>query len=92
MEYPKITKKPLDQHPVIPNLKDYQKEREAFSWDKISEELKWFDNDHINIGYIAIDSHLEIGRGDKKALIWESAKSVFFICLMLKSTPSSRFD
>ncbi|MGA1824522.1 MAG: acetate--CoA ligase [bacterium] len=74
MEYPRITKQPLEQHPFIPNLKDYLKEREAFSWDKISGELKWFDNDHINIGHIAIDAHLEMGRGGKKALIWESTK------------------
>ncbi|MGA1870889.1 MAG: acetate--CoA ligase [bacterium] len=74
MEYPRITKEPLNQHSFIPNLKDYLREREAFSWDKISGELKWFDNDHINIGYISVDSHLEMGRGDKKALIWESTK------------------
>jgi acetyl-CoA synthetase len=74
MEYPTIAKKPLEQHPVKPNLMDYQKMREDFSWDKISEELDWFDSDHINIGYIAIDAHLKAGRGDKKALIWESTK------------------
>ena len=74
MEYSIITKQTLEQHPVKPNLIDYQKMREAFSWDKISGELDWFDKEHINIGHIAIDAHLKAGRGDKKALIWESTK------------------
>ncbi|MFC1890164.1 acetate--CoA ligase, partial [Thermodesulfobacteriota bacterium] len=40
----------------------------------ISGELAWFDDEHINIAHVAIDSHLATDRKDKKALIWESKK------------------
>jgi len=74
MDYPKIIKGPLESYSVKPNLSDYQKMREDFRWEDISSELDWFDNDHINIGYIAVDTHLKTDRRDKKALIWESQK------------------
>jgi acetyl-CoA synthetase len=74
MEYPRIIKKPFEQYAVKPNLRNYHKMREEFSWDKISPELDWFDSEHINIAHVTIDSHLKTGRGNKKALIWESRK------------------
>ncbi|MFC1967934.1 acetate--CoA ligase [Chloroflexota bacterium] len=74
MDYPKIIKGPLESFSVKPNLSDYRKMREDFRWEDISSELDWFDNDHINIGYIAVDTHLKTDRRDKKALIWESQK------------------
>jgi acetyl-CoA synthetase len=74
MEYPRITKKPFDQYTVKPNLQDYPKMVEEFSWNKISLELDWFDSEHINIAHVAIDSHLKTNRRNKKALIWESKR------------------
>jgi acetyl-CoA synthetase len=74
MEYPRITKNPFDQYSVKPNLKDYPKMYEEFSWDKVSLELDWFDSEHINIAHVAIDSHLKTSRRNKKALIWESKR------------------
>ena len=76
MEYPRITKKPLDQYTVKPNLQDYLKMYEEFSWNKIALELDWFDSEHINIAHVAIDSHLKTNRRNKKALIWESKRGV----------------
>jgi acetyl-CoA synthetase len=77
MGYPMIPKKPLDQFAVKPNLNDYQNIREKFSWDKIANELDWFDNEHINIAHVTIDSHLITDRINKKALIWEGKKGEF---------------
>ncbi|RLC28729.1 acetate--CoA ligase [Candidatus Woesebacteria bacterium] len=74
MEYPIIPKKPLEKFAVKPNLQDYQKMREEVGWGKIARELDWYDNEHINIANVAIDSHLKTDRRDKKALIWESKK------------------
>jgi acetyl-CoA synthetase len=74
MEYPKILKDPIEQYSVKPNLENYEKIRQEFNWDQVSRELDWFDSDHINIGHIAVDAHLKTGRGNKKALIWESKK------------------
>jgi len=74
MEYPIISKKSLEKFAVKPNLKDYQKTYNSFSWNKLARELDWFDGDHINIAYVAIDSHLKTDRKNKKAMIWESKK------------------
>jgi len=74
MEYPRITKKPCDQFAIKPNLRDYPKMVEEFSWDKVSPELDWFDHEHINIAHVAIDSHLKTNRRNKKALIWEGKR------------------
>ena len=74
MAYPTIAKKRFEEHAVKPNLQDYQKIYSGLTWDDIACELDWFDGEHINIAHIAIDAHLAAGRGDKKALIWESKK------------------
>src|SRR4030042_6954902 len=65
---------PLEQFAIKPNLQDYLKLVEQFSWDKVSSELDWFDREHINIAHVAIDSHLKTDRRNKKALIWETKK------------------
>ena len=74
MEYPIISKRPLEKFAVKPNLKDYQKTYDSFSWNKLAQELNWFDGEHINIAHVAIDSHLKTDRKNKRALIWESKK------------------
>jgi acetyl-CoA synthetase len=74
MEYPRITKKPLEQHAVKPNLQDYPEAIKGWSWDQVSRELDWFDKEHLNIAHVAIDAHLKATRRNKKALIWESKK------------------
>ena len=74
IKYPTITKDSFEQYAVKPNLKDYDKMYKEFSWDTISNELDWFDKEHINIAHIAIDTHLKTDRRNKKALIWESKK------------------
>ncbi len=74
MAYSTITKKPLEQLAVRPNLHDYDAMRESFRWEDIAAQLPWFDDDHINLGHVVTDAHVEAGRGEKKALIWESTK------------------
>ena len=74
MEYPRITKKPLEQQTVKPNLTDYPGAVNGWRWDKVSSELDWFDGEHLNIAHVAIDTHVSANRRNKKALIWESKK------------------
>ena len=74
MAYSTITKKPLEQFAVRPNLHDYDAMRESFRWEDIAAQLPWFDDDHINLGHVVTDAHVEAGRGEKKALIWESTR------------------
>jgi acetyl-CoA synthetase len=74
MAYPRIIKEPIEHHSDRPNLRDYHKMCEEFTWDNVSRDLDWFDSGHINISHVAIDSHLKTDRRDKKALIWESQR------------------
>jgi acetyl-CoA synthetase len=74
MEYPVITKKPLEKFGVTPNLQNYQNIYESFSWNKLAQEVAWFDSELINIAHVAIDAHLKTDRKNKKALIWQGKK------------------
>lgn len=74
MDHDVITKKPVGELAVEPNLTDYEGTRGRFEWSSISQELPWFDEEHINIGHVAIDAHVAAGRGDVTALVWESKK------------------
>ncbi|MGD8520420.1 MAG: acetate--CoA ligase [Desulfobacterales bacterium] len=74
MEYPVITKKPLEKFIVTPNLQNYRNVYESFSWNKLAQEVDWFDNEHINIAHVTIDAHLKTDRKNKMALIWEGKK------------------
>jgi acetyl-CoA synthetase len=74
MEYPLISKNGLEKFTLKPNLQNYQKTYDSFSWNTLAQELDWYDGEHINIAHVAIDSHLKTDRKNKKALIWESKK------------------
>ena len=74
MKYPKIIKEFSGKDIAGPNLENYQEAYDSLSWETHSRELDWFDDEHINIAHIALDSHLKAGRADKTAMIWESKK------------------
>ncbi len=46
-------------------------------WDKVSDfdftkaEIKWFEGGKLNVSYNCLDRHVEAGKGDRTALIWE---------------------
>ncbi len=46
-------------------------------WDSVSEVdfrtagIKWFSGGKLNVSFNCLDRHVEAGRGDKTALIWE---------------------
>ncbi len=46
-------------------------------WDTVSNvdfkkaEIKWFEGGKLNISYNCLDRHVEAGKGDRTALIWE---------------------
>lgn len=72
MEYPTMKKDFSKTKP--PNLRDYAEVVRRFSWGDASKELAWFDTEHINIAYAAIDAHLDTERRDKRALVWEDRR------------------
>ena len=52
---------------VAPNMAQWDETRAAFSWDRVRDELAGRDAD-FNIARLAIDRHVQGGRGDRVAL------------------------
>ena len=46
-------------------------------WEKVRDfnfqngEIKWFENGKLNVSYNCLDRHVELGNGEKTAIIWE---------------------
>jgi len=58
-------------YPVQPNLEDYDATRAAFHWDTILREIGGSPDDpYLNIAQVAVDRHVEQGRGGQAALRW----------------------
>lgn len=74
MNHATIVKPSASQYKVEPHLKDYLELYQGFTWNDLRHEVAWFDNEHINIAHVAIDTHLQKNRSSKKALVWESKK------------------
>ena len=56
---------------VLPNLRDYEAARAAFSWNAARSELEGLpDGRGLNIAYEAVDRHAAGTRRDKRALRW----------------------
>ena len=92
MGYDSIKKQNAGEMPVEPNLLDYEKARESFSWEHVKKELDWFEDGKINIAYEVLDRHLKTPLRDKIALYWEGrdGESVKYSFLDL-SRLSNRF-
>jgi acetyl-CoA synthetase len=70
MDYAPITKPPVDQMPVRPNLENYTAERQSITWDTIKAELDWLPGGKINKAHECLDRHLKTERRDKVAMLW----------------------
>lgn len=55
-----------------PNLKNYKKAYQDFSWFQAAKEVEYFDNGLMNAGFIACDVNAKNFRKNKVALYWES--------------------
>jgi acetyl-CoA synthetase len=62
-----IRKQAADEGP-LPNLRDYEVVRNAFTWKAVRTELAMPGG--LNIAYHALDRHVAEGREDKLALRW----------------------
>jgi acetyl-CoA synthetase len=70
MPWVPITKTP-DKCAVAPNLRDYDRERAAFSWDEARRELDGLPGGRgLNIAHEAIDRHAAGPRRDRVAIRW----------------------
>ena len=69
MEYAEIAKDAAALR-VRPNMEDYKRLRDNWSWDRIREELD-FPDGLVNQAYQCIDRHALHGGADRVAMIWE---------------------
>ncbi len=49
----------------------YEKWDQVLEWDFRSARIRWFEGAKLNACYNCVDRHVEAGRGDNVALIWE---------------------
>lgn len=74
MDFPTL-KKAADVWKVSPNLKEYQKSYDTFSWESIQEELDGLPNNKgLNIAHEAVDRHANSNRANKIAIRWIGKK------------------
>jgi len=74
MDYQRIIKDEIKGTSVEPNLKDYNRSMEEFSWEDIYKQLDLSDAENFNIAHVVIDRHVKSGLRDKIALYWEGSK------------------
>ncbi|WP_022662351.1 acetate--CoA ligase [Paucidesulfovibrio longus] len=46
----------------------------VLDWNFDTPDIKWFSGGHLNVAYNCLDRHLENGRRNKAALIWQGEK------------------
>lgn len=66
----KWIEKRVDKFSLKPNLLDYTRECENFSWDDVSDEFSGLPSGGLNIAHEAIDRHADSALGNKCALLW----------------------
>ncbi len=49
----------------------YSKWDNVLKWDFVDAHIEWFKGAKLNISYNCLDRHVEAGKGDQVALIWE---------------------
>lgn len=67
-----IISKSAEDLKVEPNLVNYPETYENFSWDKIQNEIKYFEDGKINAAYNAVDKYAGTPAEEKNALTWEN--------------------
>lgn len=91
----KIIKKTKEFLRLPPNLLDYQKTYQNFSWKNAEKEIAWLPGKKINIAYNALDWPLKQGLKNKIALFWEGEsgeeKSFTYYQLYLLSNKFANF-
>ena len=69
-----IRKSAIEEFGVRPNLVEFERRGEASVWEEIQKELDWLPGGFLNKAHECIDRHVDGGRGDKPAMLWEGKK------------------
>ncbi len=56
---------------LVPNIENHELFSNNFNWDDIYDEVPWLPGGGLNNAYVCIDKHVEDGKGNKQAMIWE---------------------
>jgi acetyl-CoA synthetase len=77
---------------VTPNLVDYARARETFSWEAAARELAGLPGDRgVHIAHEAVDRHVAAGRGEQVALRWIGKRTRRALTFAELAAGSSRF-
>ncbi len=52
----------------------YKEPGKILEWDFHKPEIKWYQGGRLNVSYNCLDRHLENGKADKTAIIWQGEK------------------
>ncbi|MFW5791524.1 MAG: acetate--CoA ligase [Desulfohalobiaceae bacterium] len=52
----------------------YKEPGKILEWDFHKPEIKWYQGGQLNVSYNCLDRHLENGKADKTAIIWQGEK------------------
>ena len=67
--------KQLREGEVAPNLADYDRARESFSWERAKRDLDGLPGGRgLNLAYEAVGRHVANGHGEQTAIIWLGKK------------------
>ncbi len=69
-----VIDKPAELFTIPPNLGNYEAACREFTWEQARREIDWFDEDHLNAAYNAVDRHAVGWRKNKVALYWEGER------------------
>lgn len=70
MAFEFINKKGDRKPKVKPNIENIAEYKQNFDWENIFEDIPWMPGGGLNNAYVCIDSHVDSGKGDNVAMIW----------------------
>ena len=70
MDFEKIEKIGSRKPKITPNIENLSDFKKDFDWEDVFNEIPWLPGGGLNNAHVCIDSHVESGKGEKKALIW----------------------
>ena len=70
MAFEFINKKGDRKPKVKPNIENIAEYKQNFDWENIFNDIPWMPGGGLNNAYVCIDSHVDSGKGDNVAMIW----------------------
>ncbi len=75
-EYEKLYKRSIEDPEAFwgevgERISWFKKWDRVLKWDFVKAEIEWYSGGKLNVSYNCLDRHVEAGKGDDTAIIWE---------------------